>query len=110
MKWDKLEEEEQSSNVKKFENVDDEIIGIYLGFKDWSNANGSGRIHNFADIDDPDNEDSNFIVFGTTALNSKMKRVPIDVPVKIVYLGKKPTKKNPAFKYHDYDVFLGSED
>jgi hypothetical protein len=108
MYWDKLEDEqyeEKQSEVVKFEEKGDEFIGVFRGIVEYSNANGEGKFYKFEDVDD---EEKEFIIFPTTVLETKFKRVPLDAMVKIVYLGKKKSEKNPKYSYKDYDIYIGS--
>ena len=83
-----------------------EAVGIFRGIVEFTNDNGEGHFYKLEDIDDPDLE---YIVFGGLAvLDDRMKKVPLDKPVKIVYKGKKQSSKNKSRFFKDFDVFLGA--
>lgn len=44
-------------------------------------------------------------IWGSTVLDTRLKRTKIGEEVKVVYLGKKKSKKRKGATYKDYDVF-----
>ena len=108
MNWNKIEfneEERKESEVVRFEEEGDEFIGKYLGFVEYEKDGEKNIFYKFQDIDDDEIE---FIMFPTSVLKTKMERVPLDKPVKIVFLGQVKSKKS-RYNYKDFDVFIGSE-
>lgn len=109
MNWNKIEVEEfeeKQSEVVKFDEAGQEVAGIFRGIVEFSNDNGEGHFYKLEDIDDPDLE---YIVFGgLVVLDDRMKKVPLDKPVKIVYLGKKESAKNKSRSFKNFDVFIGA--
>ena len=99
--------EYKESEVVKFEEAGQEFVGKYLGFIEFSNDNGDGMFYKFVDVDDDDLE---YIIFGgLTVLDDRMKKVPIDGIVKIVYQGKKQSSRNKSRYFKDFKVFVAKE-
>lgn len=109
MEWNKVEMEEyeeKQSEVIKFAEEGDELIGVYKGYVEFENDNGTGKFYKFEDVDDPELE---YICFGGLAvLDDRMSKVPIDAPTKIVYKGKKQSSKNKSRFFKDFEVFIGA--
>ncbi|MCE7697824.1 MAG: hypothetical protein K8E24_002970 [Methanobacterium paludis] len=57
------------------------------------------------------NEDGEWVVFGTEALNNKLKNVPIGYEVGIIYMGEKPTQppKKPFKMFKVFRRAVGSK-
>lgn len=110
MEYEEVKAEEveyKESEVVKFEEAGQEFIGKYLGFIDFENDNGKGMFYKFADVDDDELE---YIVFGgLTVLDDRMKKVPLDAQVKIIYLGKKQSSRNKSRYFKDFKVFVARE-
>ena len=97
MNWKKIEPEvveEKKSDVVRFEEKGDEFIGVYLGFVEYEKDGEKNIFYKFADADD---EEMEYVMFPTSVLKTKMERVPLDRPVKIVYLGKVKSKVVVSF-------------
>jgi len=107
MAFKKVEVEYENSEIVKFEEEGQEFVGIYRGYQDWKNENGEGRFYKF---EDPDDDEVNYTIYESAVLKTKMPKVPLDALVKIVYLGKKPSKRNKSQSYRDYDIFIDDAD
>lgn len=105
LNFEKLEDEEydeKESEVIKFTEAGDEFIGVFRGIVEYKNERGEGKFYKFEDTDGNDVE---YIIFPTTVLETKFKRVPLDATVKIRYLGMKKSEKS-IYSYKDYEIFI----
>jgi hypothetical protein len=107
MNWKKIEiepKEENEAIVVRFEEKGDEFIGKYMGYVEYKDkTTGEDKIfYKFVDLDD---EEINYIMFPSSVILNKMKMVPLDAPVKIVYEGLKKSEKS-KFKYKDFSFYL----
>lgn len=105
MEWKPIEPEEHvPASLVKFQEAGEEFMGIFKGVIEFSNEHGDGIMYKFLDIE----SDEEYIIFGgLKVLDDRMRRVPIDSPVKIVYLGKKQSSKNKSRFFKDFSVFIG---
>jgi hypothetical protein len=88
MKAEDVEYKESERVV--FEEKGQEFIGEFIGFFEFEGAYGPGIGYKFVDVDDPELE---YTIFGDSVLKTKMKNVPVNAIVKIVYEGKKKSEK-----------------
>lgn len=95
MEWKKVER-----NVWTYEKEGDEIVGKLVELEPSHFNDASNYIM--------DVEGQRTVVYGKTALNSKMSGLKMGSVVRIVFLGE---KKSPETKrsYHDFDVFVGDD-
>lgn len=100
-----MKDDNNESEVVRFEEKDDEFVGRYIGFVEYEKDGEKNIFYKFQDIDDSDME---FVMFPTSVLKTKMARVPLDALVKIVYLGEVKSNKS-RYKYKDFAVFAGME-
>ena len=92
----KMEEVGQSTNIFKFEKVDDEIEGIYQGTT-------TGQFGEDFVIKAPSGE--LFKIFGCAVLRTKFKEVKEGDYVRVVYVGVQPSISKAGFNYKDFKVF-----
>lgn len=92
MAWKKIE-----SQIFQFEEVEDFIEGELVGVEDGQFGNDVYRILT--------KDKGEFVVFGTTILQTKMEDIPLNTRIKIVYMGEKPSKvagQNPLKLFEVY--------
>lgn len=78
---------------------------IFVGEYKWNKPDNSGKLYNFEQADDREDK---YFLYSTSALENKMAKVPYEAKVKIEYKGKKKSKKNPQFNYHDIEIYVDS--
>jgi hypothetical protein len=98
--------EYKESEAVKFESVGQEFMGEFIGFFEFEGAYGPGIGYKFVDVDDPELE---YVIFGDSVMKTKMKNVPVNAIVKIVYQGKKKSEKTGRM-YKDYKFFLAKKE
>lgn len=112
MKWEKMADQEEQeypeAELIKFVEEGDSLTGQFIGIVEFSNDNGEGMFYKFKKLNSADEPiEDELITFPSSVLETKMKNVPIDAFVKIVYKGKVQSKKNKSRFYKDFDVFVG---
>jgi hypothetical protein len=75
---------------------------IFVGEHSWDKPDNKGKLYKFEDADD---REDRYFIYSTSSLENVMDKIPYEANVKIEYLGKKPSKKNPKFNYHDINVY-----
>jgi len=85
------------SEIFKFENVGDEIIGKLI--KTEPSQQFDNNVYTL------DVEGKNYVVFGTTILDSRLAMVPLNAEVKIVFSGTKPAEKKGHNDMKQFEVY-----
>lgn len=100
--WNKMtgDENQKKNDSWKFENVGDEVTGRYIDRRDNVKVGENSKTIYTLKKDDG----VEVAVWGNTIINKAMANVTIGNEVRIVFLGKEPTK-TPGQKYNNFDVF-----
>jgi hypothetical protein len=86
------------SPIFRFEKAGDTFIGTYVQMRENVGPNKS-RLYTFTD-----EGGTEYAIWGSDVIDSRMDLIKPGAPVKITYNGSKPSLKNPARQYHDYTV------
>lgn len=95
-KWVKVEM--GNDTMWDFE-TDKEFVGVFLEKREHIGDNDS----NVYVFEGEDNK--TYGIWGNSILDSRLKNIQVGEEVKIEYLGKKKSEKNPSRMYKDFDVW-----
>lgn len=84
----------------KFEKEGDSIVGVYQRMKADVGENHSNLYTLTEEATGADH-----VVWGSEVLDNRMANIKPGTLIKITFLGKKPSQKNPKRSYNDYAVY-----